>query len=372
MSPVSKLFERRLSPVDSPLAISACIIGSVALAFLIGIILFLPFVSNPIDAYVALFDASLGSLRGFGITLNRATPLILVALGTCVAWRSGFGYLGFEGCLTLGAAAAAWFALLAVEGGIVASLPFLLFLPIASILAFCVGGTWAGGVGLLRSRFGGNEVLISLMANYVAALIVQFLVSGPMRAPGSLPQTPRLPDITWLPIILPGTRAHAGILIALLAAGTVWLLMSRMRLGYEFVVTGLNPLAARYGGINVGGRYVLAAFLAGGVGALAGLTEVLGTQHRLLEGLSGGTGFIGIVVALLAKLNPLAVVPTAILYAALSVGADAMQRSTDAPSSIIFILQSLIVLFVIASDFLRYWRVRLPLMQRRGSVDDAG
>lgn len=362
------LFERRLAPVDSPLVIAGCMIGSVVPALLIGIILIMPFVSNPIDAYVALFDASFGSLRGFGITLNRATPLILVALGTCVAWRSGFGYLGFEGCLTLGAAAATWYALLALDGGVIASMPFLAFLFIASILAFLAGGAWAGGVGVLRSRFGGNEVLISLMANYVAVLIVQFLVSGPMRAAGNLPET------TWLPIITPGTRTHAGILIALLAAAAIWLLMSRMRLGYEFVVTGLNPRAARYGGINVGQRYVLAAVFAGGVAALAGLVEVLGTQHRLLDGLSGGMGFLGIVVALLAKLNPLAVVPIAILYAALSVGADAMQRSTDAPSSIIFILQSLIVLFVIASDFLRYWTIRPPMMPRSqmGSVKDAG
>ena len=362
------LFERRLVPVDSPLAIAGCMIGSVVLAFLIGIILVMPFVSNPIDAYVALFDASFGSLRGFGITLNRATPLILVALGTCVAWRSGFGYLGFEGCLTLGAAAATWYALLALDGGVIASMPFLAFLFIASILAFLAGGAWAGGVGVLRSRFGGNEVLISLMANYVAVLIVQFLVSGPMRAAGNLPET------TWLPIIIPGTRTHAGILIALLAAAAIWLLMSRMRLGYEFVVTGLNPRAARYGGINVGQRYVLAAVFAGGVAALAGLVEVLGTQHRLLDGLSGGMGFLGIVVALLAKLNPLAVVPIAILYAALSVGADAMQRSTDAPSSVIFILQSLIVLSVVASDFLRYWAIRVPAIPRSqmGDVKDAG
>jgi len=368
------LFERRLAPVDSPLAIAGCMIGSVVLAFLIGIILVMPFVSNPIDAYVALFDASFGSLRGFGITLNRATPLILVALGTCVAWRSGFGYLGFDGCLTLGAAAATWYALLALDGGVTASMPFLAFLLIASILAFLVGGAWAGGVGVLRSRFGGNEVLISLMANYVAILIVQFLVSGPMRATGNLPMSPRLPETTWLPIIIPGTRTHAGILIALLAAAAIWLLMSRMRLGYEFVVTGLNPRAARYGGINVGQRYVLAAVFAGGVAALAGLVEVLGTQHRLLDGLSGGMGFIGIVVALLAKLNPLAVVPIAILYAALSVGADAMQRSTGAPSSIIFILQSLILLSVIASDFLRYWTIRPPMMPRSqmGRVKDVG
>lgn len=355
------MFERRLAPTDSPVVILATTAGSILLAFVIGGVLFLPFVSNPFAAYVSLFDASLGSLRGLGITLNTAAPLILVALGTCVAWRSGFGYLGFEGCLTLGAAAAAWFALLSIGGETVsAAMPAALFFVVALGLSFAAGGIWAGGVGLLRSRFGGNEVLISLMANYIAAFIVQYLVSGPMRAPGNLPQTERFPTETWLPNIIPGTRAHAGILIALAATGLVWLLMNRMRLGYELIVTGLNPRAARYGGIDVGRRYLMAASIAGGLGAVAGLVEVLGTQHRLLDGLSGGTGFIGIVVALLAKLNPLAVVPTAILYAALSVGADAVQRSTGTPSSIIFILQSLIVLFVMASDVLRYWTIRLP------------
>lgn len=367
------MFERRLAPTESPVAVLATTVVPIILAFAIGAVLFLPFVSNPFAAYISLFDASLGSLRGLGITLNRAAPLILVALGTCVAWRSGFGYLGFEGCLTLGAAAAAWYALLPLGGGAATGIvTAVLFFAVALALSFAVGGAWAGGVGLLRSRFGGNEVLISLMANYIAAFIVQYLVSGPMRAPGNLPQTERFPAETWLPNIMPGTRAHAGILIALVATALVWLLMNRLRLGYELIVTGLNPRAARYGGIDVGGRYLLAAAVSGGLGALAGLVEVLGTQHRLLDGLSGGIGFVGIVVALLARLNPLLVVPTAILYAALSVGADAVQRSTGAPSSIIFILQSLIVLFVMAGDFLRYWTIRLPYSRLGNASGSAG
>jgi len=353
---------RRQSPTQSPWAIGAMTAGSVVLAFLVAAILFLPFESNPLQAYVSVFDASLGSWRGLAITLNRAAPLILIALGTCVAWRAGFGFLGFEGCVTLGAAATAWFALSALDEGIAGSIPVVLFFIIAIFISFITGGIWAGGMGLLRSRFGGNEVLISLMSNYVAALFVQYLVAGPMRAPGSLPQTPRFPIETWLPNLIPGTRGHIAIVIAVVASGLVWMLMSRMRLGYDFIATGINPRAARYGGINVRQKYVLAAFFAGGLGAMAGLVEVLGTQHRLLDGLSGGIGFIGIIVALLAKLNPLAVVPAAILYAALSVGGDALQRSTGAPSSIIFILQSLIVLFVMASDILRYYRFRSPFV----------
>ncbi|MBE2274779.1 MAG: ABC transporter permease [Rhodobacteraceae bacterium] len=355
------LFERRLAPLDSPSVVIASTLGSIVLALAIGAFLFIPFGTNPLLAYFSLFESSLGSLRGFGMTLNRAAPLILVALGTCVAWRAGFGFLGFEGCMTIGAAAAAWFALVGVsEDGQGILLPALLFWPAMLAVAFAAGGIWAGSVGVLRTRYGGNEVLISLMMNYVAIFLVQYLVSGPMRASGSLPQTDRFPTESWLATIIPGTRAHAGILIAVGAAFLVWLLISRMRVGFELVVTGLSPLAARYSGIDVGRRYLLAAVGAGGLGALAGLVEVLGTQHRLMDGLSGGLGFIGIVVALLAKLNPLLIVPVALLYAALSVGADALQRSTGVPSSIIFILQSLIVLFVMASDFIRYWRPRLP------------
>jgi simple sugar transport system permease protein len=135
------------------------------------------------------------------------------------------------------------------------------------------------------------------------------------------------------------------------------MLLQKMPLGYELIVTGLNPLAARYAGIDVPPRLILSAFLGGGLGALAGMVEVLGSQHRLMDGVSGGVGFIGIIVALLARLNPLAVIPTALLYGGMSVGADAMQRRANIPSSITFILESLLVLFVLASDVLRYYDI---------------
>jgi simple sugar transport system permease protein len=249
------------------------------------------------------------------------------------------------------------------SGGRLGTLPFAVFLPLAIVVAFAAAGAWAGLVGLVRARFGGNEVLISLMSNYVAIFILEFLVSGPMRAPGSLPETAMLPRSTWLPFIVPGTRAHAGFLIALAAAALVWMLLQKMPLGYEFIVTGFNPLAARYAGIDVERRWVLAAFFAGGLGGLAGMAEVLGSQHRLMDGISGGVGFVGIVVALLARLNPLVVIPTALLYGGMSVGADAMQRRAGIPSSITFILQSLAVLLVLAFDALRYYRINLPFLR---------
>ena len=347
-----RLIVRRASPAQSPLAIASSMVLAVVAAMMVTAALFALYGANPLQAYFALFHEPFASLRGFGYTLVRAAPLMLIALGTIVSWRSGFGYLGFEGCFVLGAAATTWLAL-------ATSFSFWAFLPLALLLSFATGAVWAGVVALMRARLGGNEVLISLMTNYVAILIVQYLVSGPMRAPGGVPETALLPRATWLPFILPGARAHAGILLAIVAALLVWMVLRTMRLGYELIVSGLSPAAARYGGINVGTRLVFAAFCAGGLGAWAGTVEVLGEQHRLMDGISGGVGFTGIIVALLARLNPLAVIPAAVLYGGMTVGANAMQRRAGIPSSITFILQSLIVLMVLASDIFRRYRVKI-------------
>lgn len=362
---MAKLFERRLTPADSPLAIFATTAGAFLAAMVVTSFLFLSYDASPFQAYFALFHEPFATLRGFGYSLVRAAPLSLIALGTIVSWRSGFAYLGFEGCFVIGASATAWLALLTMPGAPIGSLPFGVYLTLALVLAFLAAGIWAGLVGLLRARFGGNEVLISLMSNYVAIFLLQYLVSGPIRAPGSLPETKLLPRATWLPFIIPGTRAHAGILIAIVAAALVWMLLQKMPLGYELIVTGFNAAAARYAGIDVARRIVLAAFLAGGLGGLAGLVEVLGSQHRLMDGISGGVGFVGLVVALLARLNPVAAVPTAVLYGGMSVGADAMQRRAGIPSSITFILQSLTVLLVLVFDALRYYRINFSAMARR-------
>jgi general nucleoside transport system permease protein len=358
-----KLIERRVTPADSGLAITCAMAAAVVTAMFVTSLLFVLYGANPFQAYVALFHEPFATWRGFGYTLVRTAPLTLIALGTIVSWRSGFGYLGFEGCFVVGAAATSWLALSTAPGGAIGPLPLFAFWLIALLLSFAAGALWAGAVALLRARLGGNEVLISLMTNYVAILIVQYLVSGPMRAPGGVPETAQFPRATWLPFLLHGTRAHAGILLALLATLLVWMLLRKTALGYELIVMGLSPTTARFGGIDVGVRLVLAAFFAGGLGALAGTVEVLGVQHRLMDGISGGVGFTGIIVALLAKLNPLAVIPAAVLYGGMTVGANAMQRRAGIPSSITFILQSLIVLMVLASDILRRYRVNLAALR---------
>ena len=351
---------RRLTPATSPFAVGGTTALALLAAFLSAGLLFIPYGASPWSAYASLFAEAFGTIRGFGQSLVQATPLILVAQATIVVWRAGLGYIGFEGCFLVGAAAAAWVALGSQAGGFPLDLPPAAFWPVALLACFAAGALWAGIVGVLRIGFGGNDVLISLMMNYVAALLVQYLVSGPMRAPGDLPQTVRLPTGTWLGLIMPEAKAHAGLAIGLAVSLFVWALLRFSPIGFEIIAAGLNPRAARYGGIDVARRQMLAICLGGGFAALAGLCSVLGVQHRLMDGLAGGVGFLGVVVALLARLNPLAVVPTAILYGGLQVGGNAMQRQSGLPTSAVLILESLIVLLILGADLLRLYEIAWP------------
>lgn len=365
------LLERRQAPSESRSVTVIATALSIGLALLLGSLLFIPFGVNPIEAYASMVQLSFGTAPGIGFTLVKAGPLIFVGLGTIFAWRSGFFYLGFEGTILIGAAAAVWVALMTGPEGAIGPLPRPVFFLIVTLVSFAAGGIWAGIVGVMRGKFGGNEVIVSLMMNFMALFLVNYLVSGPLRAPGDLPQTPRIPEATILAFIIPGTRAHSGILLAIAAAFVVWFVLRKTSIGYKQIVAGLSPRAAWYGGINVGNRLILASFVGGGLGALAGMVEVLGVHYRLLDGLGEGTGFVGIVAALLAKLHPIGVIVTSVLYAGMEVGADAMQRRAGVPSSVIFIIQSLIVLFILASDILRYYRINLPFLWGNGGGEQA-
>lgn len=350
----------RAVPATTPKAVTLSTAAALVLAFTLSGLLFLPYGASPLAAYRDLFSEAFGTPRGFGQSLIQATPLILIAQATVVIWRAGLGYIGFEGCFLVGAAATAYVALGGTPGDLPVALPPVLFWPVAFLACFLAGALWAALVGVMRIRLGGNDVLVSLMMNYLAGLLVQYLVSGPMRAAGDLPQTPRLPLDTWLPSAVSLGRAHAGLFIALVASLVVWAVLRLTPLGFELIVSGLNPRAARYGGIAVTRRQMGAMLAGGGLAALAGFCAVLGVQHRLMDGLSGGVGFLGVVVALLARLDPLAVVPTAVLYGGLQVGGNAMQRQSGLPTSAVMILESLIVLLILAGDALRHYRIVWP------------
>ena len=347
--------EKRPEPLESGFFLTIC---AIFLALFIGGILFIPFGASPIEGYTSLFGNAFFTLRGLGYTLVAATPLILVGCGTIVAWRCGFIFLGFEGCILLGAAGGTMIALETLDGGIFNGLTSLIVVPLAIFFGAIFGSLWSGVVGELKVRFGGNEVLIALMMNFVAIFLIQYLVNGPWRVEGDLPQTARVPREYWLPFVIPGTRTHAGILIALVTCGLIYFLMEKTRAGFEMICSGLNTKASMYGGINVKKSLRQAAFLAGGLAGLAGAIEILGIHHRLLDGLSQGVGFLGIVVALLGRMKVQGAIIASILYGGLAVGGNAMLRQTGLPSSIVLIIQASIVLLIIASELLRVYKIK--------------
>ena len=344
---------RRLAPLDGLRPFALRYLGAVILALVLGGALFLLFHTNPLSAYGALVSDAFFVPRGLGYTLVQATPLILVSLGTIIAWRSGFIYLGFEGGLVVAAAAATAIALAAGAEGPLHGLPSPLATLLALLAGVVAGALWSFVVALMQVRTGGNAVLIALMTNYLAILLVQFLVSGPMRAAGDQPQTALIERAFWLPILVEGTRAHIGILIALALAVVVYVFMEKTAAGLEIIATGLNPRAARYGGVDVDRRVLQAAVAAGAFAGLAGAIDILGVHHRLLDGLSQGTGFVGIVTALLGRMTAQGAVVASFFYSGLGVGAEAMQRHTGLPAAVISVVQALIVLCLLGAEILR-------------------
>ena len=319
-------------------------------ALLVGVLLLMMLGTDPVKAYSALIQGALGNVSGITQTLTKATPLLLVGLGICIAFRGGVINIGGEGQIVVGALGATAFAV-GFEG-----LPGLILLPLTLLSGAAAGLVWGGIPGLLKARLGVNEILTTVMMNQIALRLMNFLLRGPMLDPEhvaagtSIPQSATLPESVWLPRLVPRTLFHSGAILAVLLALAVYFLLWRTTIGYRIRAVGLNPHASRYAGIPVPNYVTLSLALSGMLCGLAGAVEVLGVHHRMLEGLSGGYGFSGIVAALFGKLHPLGAIPASALFGALLVGADKMQRAVQVPSALAIALQGLVVLFVVASD----------------------
>ena len=334
-----------------PLVALAPLIATL-LALFVSAFILLALGKNPIEAYAALLDGAFGSQRALFRTITRATPLLLVAIGICIAFRGGMINIGAEGQLFVGAVMATAFSL--ALGG---KLPGWL-LAVLTLLAGTLGGlVWGAIPGMLKARFDVNEILSTVMMNEIAIQLLIFLLSGPMIDPREMemgtrvPQSSQLPQGAWLGRLAPPSQIHVGIFIALGMAVLVYVLLWRTTLGYRIRAVGENPDAARYAGMNVSRYLALSLTLSGALAGLAGAVEVLGVNHRMVEGFAVGYGFSGIVVALFGRLHPIGAIPASFLFGALLVGGDAMQRNMQIPSATIIAMQGLIVIFVVSSDF---------------------
>ncbi|RME64240.1 MAG: ABC transporter permease [Caldilineae bacterium] len=323
---------------------------AVLLALLGGAILLVMLGVNPAQAYASLFNGALGNVSGITQTLTKATPLLLVGLGICIAFRGGVINIGGEGQIILGAISATALSLALPDW------PGWALLPLTLLAGALAGLIWGGIPGWLKARMGVNEILSTVMMNQIALQGMNFLLRGPMLDPAqiaagtNIPQSAALPKQVWLLRLVPRTLFHSGAILAVVLAIAVYFLLWRTTIGYRIRAVGLNPHASRYAGIPVSRYVVLSMALSGAFCGLAGAVEVTGVHHRMIEGLSGGYGFSGIVAALFGKLHPLGAIPASALFGALLVGADKMQRTVQVPSALVIALQGLVVLFVVASD----------------------
>lgn len=350
------IIERRTS-VSRPLAI-ALPIAAVVSALCVGGLFLLLAGLDPATAYGHMLRASFGDLYGLSDTLVRATPLLLCGLGAAVAFRARLWNIGGEGQLLLGAWAAVGVALHLLP----ASTPRPLMWIAMLIAAAGVGALWAGLCAVLRLAVGVSELLSSLMLNYVALLALRYFVFGPWSE-GGFALTPQLPRSAWLPRLadlqttsprFTGVTVHLGFVLAVAMALVLALLLGRSRFGYRLRVLGANPRAAASAGLPVRRDMLAALLLSGALAGLAGMSEVAGVVHRLSDRFSPGYGFTAIIVAWLARLSPLAIVPVAILFGGLLVGGQEIQ-----PSGIPQMLQGVLLLVMLASEALLRYRLRV-------------
>lgn len=319
---------------------------AVVFALLLSSGLILSVGAKPIVAFRALFLGAFGNVNSLTETLLKASPLLFAALGMCAAFQSRVWNIGAEGQIYIGALATTIAALY-----LPCASPMIV-LPTLVLVSFLAGGGWAAIPGWLKGRFGVSEIISTIMMNYIAIFLVSYAIHHPLRDPqGYLPQSSALPAAATLPVLLPKTRLHLGIVLGIIAAFMLYILIKKTTFGYQMRVVGQNPLAARYGGMNVERIILISMMISGGCAGIAGMGEIAGVHHRLLENISPGYGYTAIVIALLSYLHPLAIIVISILFAGLIVGADSMQRVAGLPAALAYVVQGLIVLFVLGSEF---------------------
>lgn len=298
---------------------------------------------NPFEVYSLLATESFGGTRRIAATLSAATPLILTGLATAIAFRAGAFNVGVEGCVYVGGLAAAW------VGFTYAGLPALAVIPLALVAGLVVGAFWMLVPGVLKARLDVDEVVTTLMLNFVAISLTAWLVNGPLLAPGSANSaTPMVSAAARLPRILPPSTLNVGFLIALVLLALYWLWDKRAVLGFETRLAGLNPRFAIASGIDVPGLLIKMMLVSGAIGGLAGGIHALGTVGRFVNGFSPGYGFTGIAVALLGRGSAVGILLAAILFGALSTSGATIQLFSDVPIEIVDVLQGMVMIFAVA------------------------
>jgi ABC-type uncharacterized transport system permease subunit len=328
-------------------------VAAVLLAMLIGAVILLISGANPIEAYIALFQGAFGSMTALGRTLEKATPLVFSGLAVAFAFKAGLFNIGAQGQLLFGAITAA-----AIGFGI-DGLPAIIHAPLALLGGALAGALYGAIPGALKVFTGAHEVITTIMLNYVAINITDYLADGPWKdtTPGNVvARTPAIQDAARIPSI---GAIPIGFALAVLAAVVVWWILSRTTLGFDIRTVGLNPSAARYAGIKVAFTIILTMMISGALAGMGGAVETQGIVGRYQPGFNAGLGFDGITVALLGKTSPFGVIPAAILVGAMKAGSANMQFTAGVPKEITDVIQAL-MLFFVAADMIVRRLLRMP------------
>jgi simple sugar transport system permease protein len=324
------------------MAILAALLG-----FVVGAIFLQSSGLSAFDAYSAMFLGAFSTPYRAAETLVKASPFMLGALGFALAFKAGYWNIGIDGQLIVGTVMALW-------GGITfTNLPPILLIPLLYLLGFLGAGAWSLISGFLKAKYRVNEILTTLMMNYVAYWLVHYLVYFPLKDPEVfLHQTIPIVSSADLPILAAGTRLHAGVLAGLASAIIIYVFLKRTSLGYSIRAVGLNPEGARYGGVNVFKTVVIASFLSGGIVGLGGVGEVLGAYHLIIENLTYNYGFIGIAASMLALNNPLGIILSSIFFGFLVTGSLYMTRGAGLTIGAVQLFVGIMILATLVSPLL--------------------
>jgi ABC-type uncharacterized transport system permease subunit len=341
---------------------AATLAFAIILAFAVGAVIIAVSGDSPINAYSAMFHGAFGGISRTASTLAKATPLIMTGLSVAVAFNAGIWNIGSEGQFFLGGFAAAW------VGFTVKGLPSPIHITLCLAAAALFGAFWAFIPGLLRVKGNTNEVVTTIMANYVATLFTAYLVNYPFKVPGSargatvyIEKTAEL----FRPIRF--SRFSLGFFIAIGLVVLVYYLMTRTTLGYEWKMVGLNQEFSRYGGISPERAMLTAMLVSGALAAVGGAIEVMGVHQRFIDNISPGYGFDGILIALIAGNNPVGVLLVAIIFGALRTGSIGMEQATTIPSELSSVIQSLIILAVAAQVGFKVLLARMRTKRRQAT-----
>jgi general nucleoside transport system permease protein len=314
---------------------------AIALALLLSAVVIFSVHENPLRIFLTLLDGAFGNQERIAGTLLQATPILLCGVAACIALRGGLINIGIEGQLFVGGFAAAWV-------GFSFALPPVLHMLVAMAAAAAAGLAWVAVPAYFRARFNTNEVVSTILSNYVAVLITSYLTINVFKRPGGLPETPPILPTAYLPEFFSYSRLNWGLAIGLVLAAATQFCFRRTAIGYSVGEMGANPKFAEYGGIDIRRLTFLVLLASGAVGGLAGGVEALGVHRRFMEGFAPGFGFDGVIAALLANGSPIGTIGAALFFGALRSGSLLLEVDTTASREVITVIQALIILAVSA------------------------